>query len=150
MRRLVASFAPALTLDRLKVAGLVCVLVALGGQRWIVVATLAVANGAALYADVRRYVTGTGGRDWNLDRDGQWWWNTHVPPMAICVIGSIAFALALTLLTTDLTGDPTTAPPGAGPGRADVAAIPAQAEDVHDRGSSPELEEPKLTGTLAP
>jgi hypothetical protein len=118
------------------------------GQRWIVVAALAIANGAALYANIRRYVTGTGGRDWNLDRDGQWWWNTHIPPMAICVIGSIAFALALTLVTTDLTDDPTTAPPGAGPGRADVAAIPVQTEGVHDRGS--ELGEPELTGTLSP
>jgi hypothetical protein len=72
------------------------------GQRWIVVAVLATANGAALYANLRRYVTGTDGKDWNLDHDPQWWWNTHVPPMAICAVGTVALALALVVVSTDL------------------------------------------------
>jgi hypothetical protein len=73
------------------------------GQRWIVVAILAMANGAALYANLRRYVTGTAGKDWNLDHDPAWWWNGAVPPMAVCAIGAIAFALGVTLVTNDIT-----------------------------------------------
>jgi hypothetical protein len=73
------------------------------GQRWIVLAVLAVANAAALFANVRRYVTGTDGKDWNLDRNVEWWWDSPVRPMAVCIVGVVVFGIAITLLTTDLT-----------------------------------------------
>src|SRR5262249_51256219 len=60
------------------------------GQRWIVAGVLAVANGTALYANLRRYITGTAGKDWNLDRNMQWWWHSAIPPMAICAVGAVA------------------------------------------------------------
>jgi hypothetical protein len=73
------------------------------GQRWIIVAALAVANGAALFTNIRRYVTGTDGKDWNLNQHIEWWWNAPVSPMAVCVIGALAFGIAVTFLTTELT-----------------------------------------------
>ena len=87
------------------------------GQRWIIVVVLAVANGAAMFANVRRYVTGTDSRDWNLNNHIEWWWNAPVSPMAVCAIGAIAFAVGVTLLTTELattelaTTDPATTEP---------------------------------------
>jgi hypothetical protein len=119
------------------------------GQRWIVVATLAVANGAALYANIRRYVSGTAGKDWNLDQNPQWWWNGLIPPMVICAIGTIAFAVSLVLLTTGIT-TVTTAAPVDKPvvDNAIAARVPAQAG--MGRGLELERGEPDLTASTAP
>lgn len=72
------------------------------GQRWTAVSVLAVANAAALFANIRRYVSGNTGPSGNLD-NVRWWWSTPISPMAVCVIGAIAFALGVALLTADIT-----------------------------------------------
>jgi hypothetical protein len=74
------------------------------GQRWTAVSVLAVANAAALFTNIRRYVSGNSGPNGNLDKNIQWWWNTPISPMTVCVVGAIAFAAALVLLTADVIG----------------------------------------------
>jgi hypothetical protein len=73
------------------------------GQRWTVLGVLAVANAAALFTNIRRYVTGNNAHGFNLDRNVQWWWHGPISPMAVFVVGVCAFAVALVVLTTDLT-----------------------------------------------
>jgi predicted membrane protein DUF2142 len=81
------------------------------GQRWVALSVLAGANAFALFTNIRRYVTGTSLLSWNLNRNVQWWWNTPISPMAVCVVGVIAFGLAIVLLTTDVTtAEPATPP----------------------------------------
>lgn len=89
----------------------VCVLVRLDGpafeitsaQRWTVVVALTLANTAALHTNLRRYLTGIDIPGINLNRDAEWWWGGPGSPMAVWLIGSIAFAGALVLLTRELT-----------------------------------------------
>jgi hypothetical protein len=60
---------------------------------------LAVAQSVALYENLSRYVRGdnTGG-GWNLDEDPAWWWEIPFTPMTVWLIGTLAFAAALTLV----------------------------------------------------
>lgn len=72
-------------------------------QMWVVAAVVAIANCAALFTNLRRYVTGlaTGGID--LDHGVQWWWNTPILPMAVWIIGSITFAAAIVIALREVT-----------------------------------------------
>jgi hypothetical protein len=85
-------------------------------QRWIVVVVLAVANAAAIYANLRRYTTGNGASTWNLDRIAEWWWSTPISPLTVAAVSAVAFAAAAVLLTAELTtpasatGEPVDAP----------------------------------------
>lgn len=64
-------------------------------QLVVVVGALAVANAVALHTNMRRYITGLDVPSFNLNAPVEWWWNAPVPPMAVWVVGTIAFAAAL-------------------------------------------------------
>jgi hypothetical protein len=64
-------------------------------QSGIIVAGLVGANSLALHTNLRRYITGADVSGINLDRDIEWWWNSPLSPMAVWVLGSVGFALAL-------------------------------------------------------
>ncbi|MCU1524500.1 MAG: hypothetical protein JWO18_1394 [Microbacteriaceae bacterium] len=65
---------------------------------WVVAAILSISNSLSLYATIRRYVTGTDGRNLSLDSDVQWWWSIPISPMVLWAIGSLTFAAALALI----------------------------------------------------
>jgi hypothetical protein len=67
-------------------------------QGAIVVLALAVANNIALYTQIRRYVTGLDVSGLNLDRADEWWWPGPLSPVAVWMIGSVAFAVASVLV----------------------------------------------------
>lgn len=52
---------------------------------------LSTANSVALFTNLQRYVAPTS-RSLNLNSSAEWWWNISMQPLAIFVIGSIAFA----------------------------------------------------------
>lgn len=54
-------------------------------------AALTVANAAAIYANARRYVTGTDG-PFMIDRL-EWWWESAPPPATVAVLGGLSFAV---------------------------------------------------------
>jgi hypothetical protein len=73
------------------------------GQRILIVITLSVANFVALHTTMRRYVTGTDDQGLDLNAGLEWWWNTPLSPMLVLVIGSAAFAGAVTILVREVT-----------------------------------------------
>ena len=90
-----------------------------GGQRWIVVALLTMANAVALHTNIKRYTVGLDGLAFNLDRDIEWWWQIPISPMAVWLLGSLVFGVATILLTREFivvapaTGEAEAAEPGA-------------------------------------
>jgi hypothetical protein len=57
---------------------------------------LAVANSLALYVNTKRYVSGLDNDSgFSLEANVQWWWSIPVGPMAVWVVGSVGFALAI-------------------------------------------------------
>lgn len=68
------------------------------GQVLLVVLGLSIANAFALHNNIRRYVTGLEVRSINLDRDREWWWNIPISPIAVWVIGSLAFLATVWLV----------------------------------------------------
>lgn len=67
-------------------------------QIFVVAIALSIANSVALHSNIRRYVTGIDVGGYNLDREVEWWWSTAPSPMAIWLIGSLAFLVAAILL----------------------------------------------------
>ena len=62
-------------------------------------AVLALAGSLALFINLRRYVTGLDTRSFNLDAGLEWWWpGLPISPMAVWILGSLAFAATLALL----------------------------------------------------
>jgi hypothetical protein len=70
--------------------------------RWHVIPAivlLAVANSIAMYSNIRRYVTGFDIQHLSLDAGAEWWWSGFpIGPTALWLIGSLAFAAAVTIL----------------------------------------------------
>lgn len=60
------------------------------------------AGTAALYGNLRRYVTGNQVYTFDLNLDKSWWWSSGPTPMATWIVGSLAFAVvtAPMLVTT--------------------------------------------------
>ena len=56
---------------------------------------LILANAAALYANMSRYIQGGKATSWNLD-EAKWWWTNMPSPMVVWIVGSVAFAIAAT------------------------------------------------------
>lgn len=71
-------------------------------QRWLLVGALSAANGLALYANIRRYVTGYDVTSLNLDAAREWWWEIPATPTAVWLVGALAFAGGLLLLSAEL------------------------------------------------
>jgi len=60
---------------------------------------LTVANALAMYTNLRRYVTGFDVQQLSLENGAEWWWTgSPVGPTALLLIGSVAFAAAVTVL----------------------------------------------------
>jgi hypothetical protein len=66
---------------------------------------LSIANSVALHVNTRRYVTGIDVGGYNLDRDVEWWWSSGPSPMAIWLIGSLAFLVSAVLLAKFVNDD---------------------------------------------
>ncbi|MGP6171513.1 DUF2142 domain-containing protein [Microbacterium sp. A204] len=76
-------------------------------QRWLIVIGLSVANSVALYTTMRRYLTGTDYRGFDLNKNMEWWWqNMPIPPGTIWILGSAAFTGMLLLVSGILTRRP--------------------------------------------
>jgi hypothetical protein len=63
---------------------------------------LSLANAAALFVNLRRYLTGLDSFSMNLNADLEWWWPVAPSPMAVWIIGSAAFAGAIAALAVPL------------------------------------------------
>lgn len=74
------------------------------GQLILVVATLSVVQAIALHTNMRRYVTGLDQQGFNLNTNAEWWWNIAISPMAVMIIGSVAYAGLLAILARHLSG----------------------------------------------
>lgn len=73
-----------------------------GFQATLLYLILVPAHAAALYVNLRRYVTGTNG-SYILGTDIQWWWSFAPSPLVVWGAGSVAFAIvALSLFATSL------------------------------------------------
>lgn len=72
-------------------------------QTFAILGALATANLVALQVNIRRYVTGTDQQGFDLDGSAEWWW-TGVPfgPIALWMIGSLAYAALLAVLWPQL------------------------------------------------
>lgn len=73
-------------------------------QAAVAATLLAVANGTALFVNIRRYVTGLDVVDWNLDRRIEWWWDLPFGPMPVLIVGTVAFAVAASVLMAAVRG----------------------------------------------
>lgn len=67
-------------------------------QRWVVGLALAGAGALSLYVNIRRYVTGDDVRVVSLDAGVEWWWDGVIPPMALWIVCSLAWAALVGLL----------------------------------------------------
>jgi hypothetical protein len=66
-------------------------------QRWLVVGAISAAGPAAIYTNLRRYVTGNDVEALRLT-PAEWWWpDAIVSPEVLCVISAVALATALVL-----------------------------------------------------
>jgi Predicted membrane protein (DUF2142) len=68
------------------------------GQVALLVAAVTLAHAAALHANIRRYVTGTDERGFDLGAGVEWWWGVGLGPMATWALGSAGFAVAATCI----------------------------------------------------
>lgn len=72
-------------------------------QMWVVAAVIAIANCAALFTNLRRYVTGLTSGGIDLDHGMQWWWNVSISPIGVWLIGSITFGAAIVIVLREVT-----------------------------------------------
>jgi hypothetical protein len=73
------------------------------GQAILVAASLIGANALALHVNLRRYITGSDVESPNLDAGEEWWWNgLPFSPMAVWIIGSLAFAAVVVILVREM------------------------------------------------
>ncbi len=71
-------------------------------QAVFVMLSLAVAQSVALYYNLRRYLTGTNVKGFNLDSGVEWWWNIAISPMVVWGIGSVAFAALVIIVVREI------------------------------------------------
>ena len=72
----------------------------------VLASAISVANAAALHTNMRRYITGTDGDWFNLDRWREWWWPHAATPMTVWAIGSVSFAVVCTWVLLTLGAGP--------------------------------------------
>ena len=73
------------------------------GQLIPVIALLAVGQCVALYYNLHRNVAGANGHGFDLDTNIKWWWSAALPPMAVWIMGSIAFAAVLLVFVREMS-----------------------------------------------
>lgn len=69
------------------------------GQWVLILVTLSVIQFIAMHSVMRRYVTGQDVQGWNLDAGAEWWWSIPFSPMAVLVVGSLAYAGLAVIIT---------------------------------------------------
>lgn len=74
-------------------------------QWLLVVVGLSIANSIALFTTLRRFVTGNDVGGIDLDRQREWWWPGPIGPVAVWIVGSLAFAVAAALLLRSMRAD---------------------------------------------
>lgn len=74
------------------------VLIMTATQRYVIATALTGANFVALQLNIRRYVTGVDDAGFNLDAGVEWWWELPISPMAVWIIGSLAFGVVAFLV----------------------------------------------------
>lgn len=79
-------------------------------QRTLVIGALALAQSVALHLQLGRYVSGFDDLGADLDAGIEWWWDLAISPMAVWVIGSLAYAGLLVLLLGRAVAAPAPAP----------------------------------------
>lgn len=67
-----------------------------------IVGALAISNFISLQVNIRRYVTGIDAPGVDLDAGAEWWWHLPFSPMAVWLVGSIAFAAAAAILVREV------------------------------------------------
>jgi hypothetical protein len=73
-------------------------------HRWTLVTLLVIANGWALYANLKRNVVGIDHYSININAHIRWWWSpSPISPMTLAALGALLFAVATVLLTRELT-----------------------------------------------
>lgn len=77
------------------------------GQAYLIATALSMANFVALHFNMRRYVTGIDSMGWNLNADIEWWWTGFVSPMAVLIVGSLAFAAVAFTIAREINLDGT-------------------------------------------
>lgn len=72
-------------------------------QVWALVLGLGIAQALALFAQIRRYVTGNDVVSLDLSRGSEWWWSAPWPitPQGVWIIGSVAFLLLAWIVVRD-------------------------------------------------
>lgn len=99
-------------------------------QAIVVGALLALAQGVAIWANVRRYTTGVDVFTINLNNGVEWWWPTGPGPMATVMITALAFAALIGIVLWQARS-PWHAPrpvPNAVPAAEDHADVPGEAD----------------------
>ena len=81
------------------------------GQAYLVAIALSIANFVSLHFNMRRYITGIDSMGWNLNHAVEWWWSGFIPPMAVLLIGSIAFAAVAVIVAREINLDGSTPSP---------------------------------------
>ena len=72
-------------------------------QTFVILGALALAQLVALQINIRRYVTGADAQGLNLDAGAEWWWSgVAIGPMAMWLIGGLAYAALLAVLWPSL------------------------------------------------
>ena len=75
-------------------------------QAIVVGLALGIAQSLALHVNIRRYVTGSDQPGANLDAGYEWWWSAFpLSPMAIWMLGTLAFAALLVVVLRHLGRD---------------------------------------------
>jgi hypothetical protein len=67
-------------------------------QRAVVVTVLAGAHAVALHLNIARYTRGFDDLGVNLDAGVEWWWQLPFSPLAVWLVGSVAYAAVITML----------------------------------------------------
>ena len=78
------------------------------GQLILLTVSLSVVQFVSLHTVLRRYVTGDDVQGWNIDAGAEWWWSLALSPMAVLVVGSVAYvALVIALARSSANRYPT-------------------------------------------
>lgn len=72
-------------------------------QLVVIVAILSFAHFVALHGNMRRYIAGVGNAGFNLDNGIEWWWDFPFSPMAVLVVGALAYAGLLVTVVHEIS-----------------------------------------------
>ena len=96
-----------------------------------------IAHAVALHVLMRRYITGIDVVEANLSSRVEWWWGVPITPMAVWVVGSLAFA-ALAILVAAQVHRRGAAGASAGYGPTVRGPAGAPELDLSNRGLEPD------------